>query len=494
MDVVIHIDEKNMDVLKGIHELSNDERIIVLVSGFKCLKINKRMMSSIGQKEMYEEIEKRFEEDITRLETEKSRLSSLMEQKDSTMDENIERIVSHKVSVYNRVNDEKQETIHRLNDLIREKEFDNYTLREKVRTIERDISVKIEEEVNEKMKIERQKRDEVFGELLEKSATVLESVVKSNSVKTSSEIGLLGEKQFFSIAKETFNDFDGFDLVDVHNQPHKGDFHLSIKGLTIMVDAKAYKRNVDSPQIDKIKSDLRRNNHIHFAWLVSLNTNIDKRDKAVFMFEWISDNQCVVHVNNLLSLENKESVLKTIFYLCQDHYKRIVDGKLGNEELLAIRESHLKVTERVTQLKKRMKELKTTLNGLKNLHDQLEKDIVNLLNSESNDLVNKYYGIVLEWWKKHLCIKKGGKLKSTQIWSLFKKDNDQLCKTDLDVSSFKEMLYLIVPEDKLVKAKGKGGAIDILDISWIENVQEEKQNEINEVIPVINVNTEVLGT
>ena len=35
-----------------------------------------------------------------------------------------------------------------------------------------------------------------------------------------------------------------------------------------MVDAKAYKRNVDSPQIDKIKSDLRRNNHIHFAWLV----------------------------------------------------------------------------------------------------------------------------------------------------------------------------------------------------------------------------------
>ena len=57
--------------------------------------------------------------------------------------------------------------------------------------------------------------------------------------------------------------------------------------------------------------------------------------------------------------------------------------------------------------------------------------------------------------EKHLCIKEGSKLKSTQIWSLFKKDNDQLCKTDLDVSSFKEMLYLIVSEDKLVKAKEK---------------------------------------
>ena len=194
MDVVIHVDDKNMDVLKGIHELSNDEKIIVLVSGFKCLKINKRMISSIGQKEMYEEIEKRFEEDITKLEVEKDRSLSLIEQKDSTMDENIERIVSHKVSVYNRVNDEKQEAINRLNDIIREKDLDNYTLREKVRTIERDINMKIEEEVNEKMKIERQKRDEVFGELLEKSATVLESVVKSTSVKTSSEIGLLGEK------------------------------------------------------------------------------------------------------------------------------------------------------------------------------------------------------------------------------------------------------------------------------------------------------------
>lgn len=208
----------------------------------------------------------------------------------------------------------------------------------------------------------------------------------------------------------------------------------------------------------------------------------------MFMFEWISEDQCVIHINNLMSLENKESVLKTIFYLCQDHYKRIVDGKIGNEELLAIRKNHLKVTERVTQLKKRMKEVKTTLNGLKNLHDQLEKDIVNLLNSESNDLVNKYYGVVLEWWNKHLCVKEGNKLKSTQIWSSFKKDNEQMCKTEMDVSTFKEMLYIIVPEEKLVKAKGKGGAIDILDLMWIENIETQKDTNI--IVPVINVVTE----
>lgn len=157
MDVVIHIDEQNMNMVKGVHELTNDEKVVAIICGLKCLHTSKRMMSSIGQKEMYEEIQKGFQEDITNLEKDRDRLSSLIEQKDSDMDQNIERIVSHKVSVYNRVNDEKQETIERLNEIIRTKEFDNYALREQVRTIERDVGMKIEEEVNAKMKSERGK-------------------------------------------------------------------------------------------------------------------------------------------------------------------------------------------------------------------------------------------------------------------------------------------------------------------------------------------------
>lgn len=104
---------------------------------------------------------------------------------------------------------------------------------------------------------------------LSKNTTFLETAIQSSNVKTSSEIGVLGEQRFYDIAKSTFMDFEGFEIHDVHNQPHKGDFHVTAKGITIMVDAKAYKRNVDSSQIEKIKSDLKRNNHIHFAWLVS---------------------------------------------------------------------------------------------------------------------------------------------------------------------------------------------------------------------------------
>ena len=151
--------------------------------------------------------------------------------------------------------------------------------------------------------------------VLDRSSSVLESVVNSQT-KTSSEIGAIGEQCFFEVAKSTFCDFEGFDLQDVHNQPHKGDFLLSVRGLTIMVDSKYYKRNVDNPQIDKIKSDLRRNTNIRFAWLVSLYSDIDKRDKGAFMFEWLTDEQCVVHINRLMLLENRKQFLKvSSFYV-----------------------------------------------------------------------------------------------------------------------------------------------------------------------------------
>ena len=66
---------------------------------------------------------------------------------------------------------------------------------------------------------------------------------------------------------------------------------------------------------------MKKNEHIHFAWLVSLNTNIDKRDNGIFVFEWISEKQCIVHINNLLSLEEPKNILKTIYYLCKIIYK-----------------------------------------------------------------------------------------------------------------------------------------------------------------------------
>jgi hypothetical protein len=93
------------------------------------------------------------------------------------------------------------------------------------------------------------------------------------SHKSTSHKGSEGEKEFSEYA-ETFIDFKGFEIIDKHTQGGQGDFHLHFEDFDILVDAKNYKKKVPNDQREKIKKDLLKNEHLHFAWLVSLNTSI----------------------------------------------------------------------------------------------------------------------------------------------------------------------------------------------------------------------------
>tara|TARA_Y100000816_G_C26105946_1_gene587758 strand:- start:2212 stop:3705 length:1494 start_codon:yes stop_codon:yes gene_type:complete len=486
MKVTFDLNSEDFDRIGDvIEQMTNDEKVVALICGVECVKTSKRMMSSISKNDMYREIESRFEEDLCKLTSENTDLLKRIEEMENNTDREIERITSHKLSVYDRINNEKALTIDRLNDLVRSKETVNYELREQLRIKDNEIYSTVEKEVNQRMKDERDKNNSTFSDLLKKSTSVLESMAQANAVKSSSEIGVIGEQQFMSIAKETFNDFENFDIVDVHNQPHKGDFHLSIKGITIMVDAKAYKRSVDNPQIEKIKADLRRNEHIHFAWLVSLNTSIDKRDRGVFMFEWISETQCVVHINNLMRLDNRELILKTVFYLCMDYQKKIITSPVGkDDELVVMRNKHMKISERVVALKRRIKEIKTTINSLKTMNDHMEKDVINLLNDESNDVTAKIYPVVQEWWTCRTVSDDTSCVKSTVLWNEFKKDNAVLSK-EIDVSKFKDILSMIVSRDRIVWPKNKGGAIEINGYRCLPKDMEKEKSQT-----VLNVTTQ----
>jgi hypothetical protein len=79
-----------------------------------------------------------------------------------------------------------------------------------------------------------------------------------------------------------------FNLIDKHTQGGSGDFHLQFEEFDVLVDAKNYKKKVPIEQRDKIKKELLKNEHLYFAWLVSLNTSIDKFDKSPIMYEWIN--------------------------------------------------------------------------------------------------------------------------------------------------------------------------------------------------------------
>lgn len=166
-------------------------------------------------------------------------------------------------------------------------------------------------------------------------------------------------------------------------------------------------------------------------------------------------------------MDNPEMMIKTIYYLCKNEYKRIENSSLDSMEITRMRESHYILKDKITLLRKRAKEIKMSINGLKNLHDNLENDIVNLLSEDSNNIINKYYDKVMEWWNKNIKNKEGNKLKSTNIWTQFKKDNEDIVK-EMDANTFKNILCAFLPENDIIKAKGKSGALEINNIDWSE--------------------------
>ena len=477
--IVVEIPDHHKDD-EAVHEfraMTDEDRFTALCVGTECVRKSRAMVAETSNRDMYAEMERGFHDQLAALSAAKEAASRALEVEQalgarraldhaSHVDSEVDRAVRHKMDAHARGAAEKAADVQRLSDLLRARDQDLYGLREQLRTRDQDMRAQMGEEVRSKMAAERAARDGELVGALAKSAAVLEAVAAAQAaataVRSSTEIGEIGERQFIDIAKKTFADFDGFDLEDVHGQPHKGDVHITIKGVTVLVDAKSYKRNVDASQIEKIKADLRRNEHIHFAWLVSLNTGIDRRDNATFLLEWISDEQCVVHINNLLAAENREMLLKTVFYLCRDHHARIQNGKTGHGEVVAIRDSNRRMIEGANGAKKRMKEMKSAVKTLATMIDAAMGDLVGMMNDETNSVVQKYYAIVLEWWGANVAPREGAHVKSAAAWSAFRRDNDSLCgEAQLDVAAFKDILCLIVPDAHISRGKGRASGIDI---------------------------------
>lgn len=79
------------------------------------------------------------------------------------------------------------------------------------------------------------------------------------------------------------------EIEDTHTEPHRGDFIVRNEGLTMMVESKNYKRNVQKGEIDKFYKDIddQRNSEYDCAILVSLTSGISNRDD--FSFEIRND-------------------------------------------------------------------------------------------------------------------------------------------------------------------------------------------------------------
>ena len=257
--------------------------------------------------------------------------------------------------------------------------------------------------------------------------------------------------------------------------------HLWIsKGLKY---AKNYKKKVPIDQREKIKKDLLKNEHIHFGWLVSLNTSIDKWDKSPIMYEWINTTQCIVYINNLSCFEDPKKILRIVWYTCKELYKLIeVDDNVDTTELTALREKQFKINDKIKNIRKNIRELNTNINIFKNIITNMDDQLREILESETSNIVNSNFSLFDDWWEQNIEVSNESIELSTDLWMRFRQDKKELIKEmDIKVEKFKQFIKTKVPGSSLiVKSKNANSAFEIKGIKLKEivlHVDEEIEIE-----------------
>jgi hypothetical protein len=314
-----------------------------------------------------------------------------------------------------------------------------------------------------------------------KNDKAIQITTLSNSHK-----GKKGELKFCDIA-ETFKDFNQFQIQDKHTQNGEGDFHLHFEDFDVLADAKNYTDKVDKKQRDKIKNDLLKNEHINLAWLVSLNTNICQFDKVPIMYEWINTKQCIIYINNLLSFEDPEKILRIAWLFSKQIYK-LIEIKIEDEdELIELKEKQFKIMDKLKNLKTIMREINTTINNLKTQVNNVDFEIKDLLEMETNNIVETNFSLFDDWWEINIeQTNDETQIISTEIWFKFKNDNKDIIKDfDITIDKFKNYIITKIPSTNRILKGNKKGAIEI------KGIKIKQQKEINIIVQTENLNLEL---
>ena len=273
------------------------------------------------------------------------------------------------------------------------------------------------------------------------------------------------EKKFRSLALQAFRDFPEFEIIDLHSFDGQGDFILKFRDFSILTDSKIYSNNVNCKAREKLKQELIASDRCFFGWLVSMDTDIDRFDKSSFMFEWLSGNKCVTYINSLASHEEPIELLRSIYFTCQTIYNITNVDATDITELHKLKENEQKIREISQKLLQNTIERDEILAKMKENFARNDDMIRNLLNKETNQIVDKRFARILDWWNFHIMNDEGYTLRSSNIWTMFKRDNPDLIG-EIQANEFKDMIYTFISEDRIVKPRNKFGALEIKNIRW----------------------------
>lgn len=449
-------------ILPNIENFSPEENLLMLKIGSSCLLEGRKVVAGLTQKEIYQKIRDESKEEIHKLE-----LDILMEK------ELMKKMEDRLTKIYEGQIDKLEKQVETLSKQIKSYELDNKEF------IQKEV-----DKAREKYDLLLEQKDKQLDKMNENYEKMLVQSHKSTSYK-----GSEGEKTFSEYA-ETFMDFKGFELIDKHTQGGEGDFHLHFEDFDVLVDAKNYKKKVPIDQREKIKKDLLKNKHLHFAWLVSLNTSIEKYEKAPIMYEWINTTQCIVYINNLSSFDDPKKILRIVWFTCKELYKLIDDVNFEENELTDLRERNFKLMDKVKGLRKTIREINTSMNATRNLIQVMDDELRGILEAETSEIVASNFSLFDDWWEHNIQTTNDETLvSSTDLWIKFKQENKLMIgEMEITGDKFKQYIKSKVPMSSIIlRSKNANSAFDIKGLRMKEcvasNIVDEKiEVELNEEV------------
>lgn len=441
-----------------INSFSPEENYLMIKIGSETLNEGRKVVTNLTSDDVYRKIESDFKKEITNLDNE----IELEKQSSLKMQEKISKIYEYQIEQLNK----------KLENAISQ-----------IKSYEQSNNSSLYQEINKvKEKYELMYREK--EKQVERMTDVYEKMLVQQSSKSTSHKGSEGEKQFEDYAN-TFIDFKGFKIIDKHTQGGEGDFHVHFEEFDILVDAKNYKKKVPIDQREKIKKDLLKNQHIHFGWLVSLNTPIDKFDRAPIMYEWINTSQCLVYINNLTSFEDPSKILRIVWFTCKELHKMTQDVNFDEEELVKLKEQRFIFMDKIKGLRKNVREINTSMNATKNLIQLFDNQLKEILDTETSHIVESNFTLFDEWWKDNVQITNDDTIViSTELWFKFRQDNKDVIKEfEITNEKFKQYIKSKVPLSSItIKNKNNNSAFDIKGIKIITSVEDNIQKEHDELV------------
>jgi hypothetical protein len=446
-----------------INSFAPEENYLMLKLGSEMINEAKNRVATLSQEEVYNKIREESKGELKKLE----------------IDLLVEKELTNKTSqVY-------EKRIEQLEIKIGKREEQINNLLQELNKYESNTNLLVQEEVKrekEKFKLileERERQNVLNRDTVEKFEKAL--IQSQNKHKSTKEIGIEGE-DYFNNLSETFKDFNGFQIMNKASQAHQGDFHMFFDEFNVLVDMKKYKSKVPKSQIVKIKDDLTKNEHITFAWLISLNTDIDMWNRSPIMYEWISSNKCVCYINNIMQYDNPSNILRIVWFSCKELNEFVKDMITEENELKLLREKDYKICEKIRNLRKTNSEMKGTIRNLLSISENIESQLRDILQEQTINIVNVVENDLKQmdvWWNINVEeTEESVSLTSTELWYKFKKENkDYINENKIDTDKFKEYIRAKYPAYRY-KEKTKNGAYEISGIQMKEMKIETEEIEL----------------